>query len=82
MIQFCVDKVDELNRSNELGTSMGLSYEDDMVLNPSLYVISAITCGGWKSTGESCLLLYLNYFKHCLYEGTTLQELWVVTEMV
>ena len=66
MIQVCVGKVDELNRSNELGTSMRRSYEDDMVLNPNLDVLYDITHGGWNFRGENRILLYLNFQALCV----------------
>ena len=37
---------------------------DDMVLNPNLNVLSAITCGGFNFQGENHILLYMNVFKH------------------
>ena len=46
MLQVCVDNFDVFNRSDTEAPSIWNGYADDMVLNPSLYVMSPITCGG------------------------------------
>ena len=53
-----------------------------MVINPTLDVLSAITCGSWNFRGEKPILLYLNFFKHCLYAGISLQLACDVTAMI
>ena len=69
MIQGYVGMVDGFKRSDAVGTSILRGSADGMVLNPTLDVLSAITCGGWNFRGENRILLYMNVFKHCLYEG-------------
>ena len=46
MIQGCVGMVDGFKRSDAVGTSIRRGYADDMVLNPTLDVLYAITRGG------------------------------------
>ena len=46
ILQGCVGMVDRFKRSNAVGTSIFRGSADDMVLNPTLDVLSAITCGG------------------------------------
>ena len=70
MLHVCIGKVGGFKRSYALGTSTRRGSADSMVMNPTLDVLSAITCGGWKFHGEKRILLYLNVFKHfCTYEG-------------
>ena len=47
-IQVYVGKVDTFKRSDTVGTSSWYGSADYMVLNKSLYVMSAITCVGWN----------------------------------
>ena len=64
MIQGCVGMVDEFKMSDVIGISINHSSADDMVLNPTLDVLSAITRGGSNFWGENRILLYLNVFKN------------------
>ena len=41
--------------------------EDDMVLNPTLAVLSDITCGGWYFIGVNRTLLYLKFASIFVY---------------
>ena len=62
--------VDVFKSIDSVGTSIGCSSADDMVLNPTLDFLSDITSGGCNLRGEKCILLYLNVFKHfCIKEG-------------
>ena len=46
MLQRCVGKVDEFRRAYVAGMSIIFGSEDDMALNPTIVVFSAITHGG------------------------------------
>ena len=54
----------------------------DMVLNPTIDVLSAISCGGWNFRGDNHILLYLNVFKHFFYAGRAFQGAHDATEMI
>ena len=82
MLQGYVGKVVELKMIDAVGTSIHHGSADDMVLNTTLDVLSAITCGGCNFWGENHILLYLNVFKHCLYAGREFQGEHGVTEML
>ena len=71
-----------VKRSDVVRTSIRHGSADDMVLNPTLNVLSAITCGGWNFQGENHILLYLNVFNNCLYAGKSLQVAHDVTAMI
>ena len=58
--QGCVGNVDGFKISDTAGTSIHSGSVDDMVLNQTLDVLSAITRGGWNFRGEHRILLYLN----------------------
>ena len=73
MLQGCVGKVGKFKRSDVIGTSICSGSVDNMVLNPTVDVFSAITSGGWYLREDNCILLYLNAFKHCLYAERELQ---------
>ena len=61
ILQGCVGKVDRFKKSDVVGTSIHRGSTDNMVLDPNLYVLSAITCGGWNFQGENFILLYPNF---------------------
>ena len=61
MIWLCVGKVGVFKSSDTVGTPIRRGSADDMVLNPTLDVLSAITHGGWNFQGENCILLYLKF---------------------
>ena len=48
MLQGCVGMVGGFKRCDAVGTSICCGYADDMVLNPTLDVLSAITRGGYN----------------------------------
>ena len=74
--------VDGFKRSYAVGTLIRHGSADDMVINPNLDVLSAITSGGWNFRGENRILLYLNVFKHFLYAGGALPVARDVTAMI
>ena len=82
MLQGCVVMVGGVKRSDVVRTSIRHGSADDMVLNPTLNVLSAITCGGWNFQGENHILLYLNFFKHFLYSGRSFQGARYVTAIL
>ena len=49
MLQGCVGMVNVFKRIYAVGTSIRCGSSDDMVINPTLDVLSVITCGGWIS---------------------------------
>ena len=51
----------DLKRGVAVGKSIRRGSAYDMVLNPTLDVLSAITCGIWNFRGENHILLYLNF---------------------
>ena len=53
--------------SDTVGTPINCGSADNMFLNPTVDVLSTITHGGWNFRGENRILLYLNFYKHCLY---------------
>ena len=48
ILQICVGKVDGFKSSDAVEMSIHCGYVDDMVLNPTLDVLSIITRGGWN----------------------------------
>ena len=82
MLQGYFGKVVGLKIIDAVGTSIHRGSEDDTVLNQTIDVLSAITCGGCNFQGENHILIYLNVFKHCLYEGRVFQREYGVTEML
>ena len=82
MIQGYVGMVDGFKRSDAVGISILCGYAYDMVLNPTIDVLSAITSGGWNFQLDNRILLYLNVFKNYLYEGREFQGARDVTAMV
>ena len=73
ILQGCVVMVDVFKRSDAVGTPIRCGSANYMVLNTTLDVLSIITRGGWNFRGKNCILLYLNFFNHCLYAGRALQ---------
>ena len=69
-------------RSHLVGTSVRSGSADDMILNPTLAVLSDITHDGWNFQEENRILLYLNIFKYFLYAGRVLQGEHGVTAMI
>ena len=63
MIQGCVGKADIIKRSDEVGTSIFCGSTDDMVMNPTLDVLSTTTSGGYNLQGDNQILIYLNLSK-------------------
>ena len=61
MLQDCVGKVGGFKISDALGTSIHRSSADDMVLNPTLDVLSAITHEGWNFQRYNRILIYMNF---------------------
>ena len=59
MIQGCVGKVEGVKMSDASGTSICCGSSDDMVINPNLNILSAITHGEWNFRGENRILIYL-----------------------
>ena len=53
--------VDGFKIIGAVGMSICRGSADDMVLNPTLDVLSDITRGGWNFQGEKRILLYLNF---------------------
>ena len=82
MLQVCVGMVNEFKISDAVGMSILHGYADDMVLNPNLDILYDIPHGGWNFRGENRILLYLNFFNHCLYSGRALQGSHDVTTMI
>ena len=82
MLQGCVGKVGGSRRSDTVGTSIIHGSADYMVLNPTLDVLYAITCGGWNFRGENHILLYLNVFNHFLYAGRAFKESHDLTALI
>ena len=74
--------VEGFKMSDTVGTFIYRDSADDMVLNTTLDVLSIITRGGWNFRGKNCILLYLNFFNHCLYAGRALQGACNVTTMI
>ena len=54
-------RVDIFKRSDAVGMSIIHGSADDMVLNPTLDVLSVINRGGRYLQGENHILLYLNF---------------------
>ena len=70
MLRVCFGKVGGFKMSDAVGTSIRCGSAYDMVLNPALDVLSAITHGGWNFRGENCILLYLDFSSIvCIQEG-------------
>ena len=82
MLQDFVVMVDGSKKSDAVGMSIRCCFVDDIVLGPNLDVLSSITHGGWNFRGENRILLYLNFFNHCLYSGRALQGSHDVTTMI
>ena len=74
--------VNGLKRSDPVIKSISRGSADDMVLNPTLDVFSAITCGGWNLQGDNRILLYLNIFKIFFYAERALQGAQDETAMI
>ena len=51
MLRFCVGKVGGFKSNDTVGTSICHGSADDMVLNSTLDVLSAITHSGWNLQG-------------------------------
>ena len=47
-LQVCIGKVERFKSSDAVGKSICHGSADDMFLNPTLYVLSAITCVSWN----------------------------------
>ena len=62
ILQVCVVIVGVFKSSDAVGTSICRGSEVDMVLNPTLGVLSAITLGGSNLLGENRIILYLDFF--------------------
>ena len=60
MLQGCVGKVVGLKMIDAVGTPIHRGSANDMVLNITINVLSAITCGGFNFQGENHILLYMN----------------------
>ena len=73
IIQLNVENVEVFKRNDMEGMSIIHGSAYNMVMNPTLDVLSFITRDGWNFRGEKHILLYLNVFKHCLYAGLSLQ---------
>ena len=70
MLQVYIGEVGGFKSSDAVGTSIPHGYADDMVLNKTIDVLSAIPRGGWNFLGENRILPHLNVFKHfCIQEG-------------
>ena len=82
MLQFFVGKVGRFKNSDAVRTWICHGSEDDMVLNPTLYFLSAINHCGWNFRVENRILIYLNFSKHILYAERGLQGEHGVTEMI
>ena len=67
--------------SDAVGTSTRRSSAYDMVMNPTLDVLSAITHGGWNFRGENHVLLCL-IFQSFLHVGRALHGEHGVTVMI
>ena len=74
MLQGYVGNVAGLKIIDAVGTSIHSGSADDMVMNPILNVLSAITCGGCNFQGENHILLYLNVFKHFYMQEGNFRE--------
>ena len=48
MLQGCVGKVNRFKSIDEVGTPICSGSADNISLNPTLNVLSAINCGGWN----------------------------------
>ena len=82
MLKGCVVNVDIFKCSDVVGMSIRRGSADNMVLSPTIDVLSAIIHGGWNFQGDNCLLLYMNVFNYCLYEVRVLQGEHDVMEMI
>ena len=69
MLQGCAGKMDWFETSDTVGTSVCHGYADDMVLNTTLDILSAITHGVCNLQEENRILHYMNVLKRCLYVG-------------
>ena len=83
MLQVCVGKVCGFKIIDLVGSSMHCVYADNMVLNPNLDILSAITRCGYNFIGENCVLLYLNFWIIvCIKEGhfreCVIQKKWFI----
>ena len=63
ILQGCVGKAEIIKTSDAVGTSILRGSADDIVLNPTLDVLSVITLGGWNLQGDNHILIDLNVFK-------------------
>ena len=82
ILQGCVGMVNVFKRIYAVGTSICCGYSDDMVINPNLNILSAITHGEWNFRGENRILLYLEFFNDFLYAVRALQGERDVTAMI
>ena len=82
IIQDCVGNMDVFKMSDALGTSICCGSADNMFLNPTVDVLSAITHGSWNLPWENHILIYLNVFNHCLYAVRALQGSHDTIEMI
>ena len=62
--------------------SIFLDSADNMVLNRTLDVLFAITCGSWNFRRENRIIISLDVFKPFLYIGRALQGEHGVTAMI
>ena len=69
MLQGCAGKMDWFETIDTVGTSVCHGYADDMVLNTTLDILSAITHGVCNLQEENRILHYMNVLKRCLYVG-------------
>ena len=74
--------VDKFKRSDVVGTSIGRGSADNMVMNTTLDVLSAITRGGQNFRGDNFALYILNVFNNFLYAVRVLQGECDVTAMI
>ena len=74
MLQVYVGNVVGLKMIDAVVTSIHSGSAYDMVQNPSLNVLSAITCGGCNFQGENHILLYLNVFKNFYMQEGNFRE--------
>ena len=68
--------------SDAVGTSNNFVYEEDMVMNPTLDILSDITRDGWNLRRDNRILLYLNIPKNVLCARRAFQGEHDVIEMI
>ena len=74
MLQGYVGNAVGLKSIDAVGTSIHSGSADDMVLNPTLNVLSAITCGGCNFQVDNHILLYLDVFKNFYMQEGNFRE--------